>query len=157
MKEIKTKRCPRCQTKNGMASYRCSECGLVFSRVENGSNQLAKSLILAGKKNYTVNAKMFPKDVSKKKFLLLSGFLGLFGAHNFYVGRYKKAVIQLIFGIVIILCVAIGHLVPFYDRFMSFASVPIGLDVFICAFDFIDAIFNKYKIPVAVDYSNGGK
>lgn len=150
--KYKAKRCPRCDTRNNYHENRCSCCGLIFSRVENGSNLIAKGLILAGKKDETVKARMFPKDVSKKKFLLLCGFLGIFGAHNFYVGRYKKAIFGLICGILSVLCATIGGLLPFYDTLMSFISVPIGFDVIFWAWDFIDGCFNRYKIPVAVDF-----
>ena len=148
----KSKRCPRCGTKNNYNQTRCAECGLIFARVENGSNKIAKNLIMAGKKDETVNARMFPKDVSKKKFLLLCGFLGIWGAHNFYVGRNTKAIFQLICGTLAVICVAIGHLIPFYDTLMSFISIPIGFDTLFWAWDFIDGCFNRYKIPVAVDF-----
>lgn len=148
----KSKRCYRCGTKNNYNQTRCTECGLIFSRVENGSNKIAKGLLMAGKKDEVVLAKMFPKDVSKKKFLLLCGFLGIFGAHNFYVGRYKKAIYMLVCGILAVLCVAIGHILPFYNTLMSFISVPIGFDTLFWAWDFVDGCFSKYKIPVAVDF-----
>lgn len=157
MRKIKTKRCPRCETKNECTNYRCVQCGLIFSRAENGSNKLAKNLILAGNGDKTVKIKQFPKDVSKKKFLLLCGFLGIFGAHNFYVGRYKKAFFMLICGILSVFCVAVGHILSFYDTLMSFISIPIGFDVIFWMWDFIDGIFNKYKIPVAVDFTMGDK
>ena len=150
--KYKAKKCPRCGTKNNYNQKNCSGCGLIFSRVENGSNKIAKGLLLAGKKDEVVLAKMFPKDVSKKKFLLLCGFLGIFGAHNFYVGRFKKAVYMLVCGLISVLCVAIGHIMPFYETFMSFVSVPIGIAVIFWLFDFIDGCLSKYKIPVAVDF-----
>ncbi len=157
MRKIKTKRCPRCETKNEYTSYRCMQCGLIFSRAENGSNKLAKNLILAGNGDKTVKIRSFPKDVSKKKFLLLCGFLGIFGAHNFYVGRYKKAFFMLICGILAVLCVAVGSILPFYDTLMSFISIPIGFDAIFWMWDFIDGMFNHYKIPVAVDFTMGDK
>lgn len=157
MRKFNTKRCPRCDSKNRYTDYRCSTCGLIFSRVENGSNRLAKGLLLAGKKDQTVMAKRFPKDVSKKKFLLLCGFLGIFGAHNFYVGRYKKAIFQLICGMVAVVMVVIGNIIPNYDTVMSFLSIPIGIDGVMWGFDFVEGVINKYKIPVAVDFTEGGK
>ena len=150
--KFKSKRGPRCGTKNNYNEKRCLHCGLIFSRVENGSNKIAKGLLLAGKKDETVMAKMFTKDVSKKKFLLLCGFLGLFGAHNFYVGRFKKAVYQLICGILAVLCVVIGPIFTFYETLMSFVSVPIGIATIFWVWDFIDGCFSRYKIPVAVDF-----
>jgi len=150
-KKFGLKKCPRCGIKNDYSMHRCSECGLIFSRVSNGSNKLAKQLLLAGKKNEVVFAPAFPKDVSKKKFLLLSGFLGFFGAHNFYVGRYVKAVYQLVFGLISVVLTAIGGSIPFLDRLMSFVSVFIGVSALMWMFDFVDGCFNRYKIPVAVD------
>lgn len=150
----KAKKCARCGTKNNYNQSRCTSCGLIFSRVENGSNKIAKELIHAGKRDETVMARMFPKDVKKKKFLLLCGFLGIFGAHNFYVGRYKKAVFQLVCGLLAVICVAIGSIIPFYENLMSFISVPIGFDTLFWAWDFIDGCFNRYKIPVGVDFAS---
>lgn len=149
--KYKSKRCPRCQTKNDYTQARCTECGLIFSRVENGSNRIAKNLLLGGKKEDVLLAPGYPKDVSKKKFLLLCGFLGLFGVHNFYVGRYKKAVFQLIMGMLTIILFVFSGILANIDTIMSFFSVPIGISVMIICFDFIDGIFNKYKIPIAVD------
>lgn len=150
--KYKAKKCPRCGTKNNYNETRCLHCGLVFARVENGSNKIAKGLLHSGKKDEVVFARMFTKDVSKKKFLLLCGFLGIFGAHNFYVGRFKKAVYMLVCGLLSVICVAVGHLIPFYNTLMSFISVPIGFDVLFWAWDFIDGCFSRYKIPVAVDF-----
>lgn len=155
IKKYNSKRCARCGTKNNYDDYRCSECGLVFSRVEHGSNILAKEYIHAKKYDYIVYAPMFPKDVSKKKFLFLSGFLGFFGAHNFYVGRFKKALFQLIFGLISVIMVACTSIIPYYDEIMSFLFLPIGISGFMWLFDFVDGLFNKYKIPVAVDFLEG--
>lgn len=155
MRTYKSKRCPRCGTKNSYSQFRCTDCGLIFSRVENGSNKIAKQLIMAGKKSETIKSPGYPKDVKKSKFLLLSGFLGLFGAHNFYVGRYTKAVIQLVFGMMTIIISVLSNYIPNLDYVMSFAFLPIAINGLMCAFDFIDGVFNKYKIPVAVDFSEG--
>lgn len=151
----KAKQCPRCGTKNLYDQFRCTECGLIFSRVENGSNKLAKDLILAGKKDETVKAKGFPKDVKKSTFLLLCGFLGIWGAHNFYVGRYFKAVFQLIVGLFSVVFIVLSGIISNLDYIMSFVFLPVAIDGIFWLFDFVDAIFNKYKIPVAVDFSEG--
>lgn len=48
--------------------------------------------------DYTVNKSVRDDDVSKKSrlaALLLGIFLSAYGAHNFYLGRYKRAVVQL--------------------------------------------------------------
>lgn len=153
----KAKRCPRCNTKNSYSEFKCTECGLIFSRVENGSNKLAKDLILAGKKHETVKGFGFPKDVSKKNFLLLCGFFGFLGVHNFYVGRYFKALFQLVVGLVSVIFTVLSGYIPNYDFIMSFLFLPVAIDAIFWLFDFIDGVFNKYRIPVAVDFSEGKK
>ena len=156
-KTYKRKRCPRCGTLNNYSQFNCTECGLIFSRVENGSNKLAKSLILAGKKDVVVNGYGFPKDVRKSKFLLLCGFLGLFGAHNFYVGRYVKAVFQLIIGLLSLILTVLSGYIPNLDFIMSFIFLPVAIDGIFWCLDFVDGLLNKYRIPVAVDFSDGEK
>lgn len=156
-KPFNTKRCPRCGTKNDYTQSKCVECGLIFSRVENGSNVLAKGLILSGQKDQVIKAPMFPKDVSKKKFMLLCGFLGFFGAHNFYVGRYVKAVFQLVIGIFSIIATFLSGVAPFFDYLMTFMFLPVAISAFMWMFDLVDGAINKYRIPVAVDFTNGKK
>lgn len=150
-----TKRCPRCGTKNNYTNSKCTQCGLIFSRVENGSNKLAKGLILSGQKNLTLKAPGFPKDVSKKKFLFLCGFLGLFGAHNFYVGRYVKAIYQIIIGIFSVIATVLSGYVGFIGNIMPFMCIFVAVNAFMWMFDFVDGVLNKYRIPVAVDFTNG--
>ena len=150
-----SKRCPRCGTKNDYTSAKCSQCGLIFSRVENGSNKLAKGLILAGQKNQTIKAPGFPKDVSKKTFMLLCGFLGLFGAHNFYVGRYLKAIFQIIIGIFSLIATVMSGYVEFIGHIMPFMCIFVAINAFMWMFDLFDGALNKYRIPVAVDFTNG--
>jgi TM2 domain-containing membrane protein YozV len=53
--------------------------------------------------DYTVNKSVRDDDVSKKSrlaALLLGIFLSGYGAHNFYLGRYKRAVAQLLLTII---------------------------------------------------------
>ena len=50
----KTKTCPRCNEKCDLTATKCTDCGLVFARLELGSNKLAKKKILTGKKDEVV-------------------------------------------------------------------------------------------------------
>lgn len=154
-KPFNSKRCPRCGTKNDYTQQRCTECGLIFSRVENGSNQLAKDLIMTGQKDMVIKAPMFPKDVSKKKFMFLCGFLGFWGAHNFYVGRYVKAIYQLVVGLFSVLATLLSGISSFFDNASSFLFIFVAVDAFMWIFDLIDGALNKYRIPVAVDFTDG--
>ena len=153
-KTFYSKRCPRCGTKNDYSNSKCTQCGLIFSRVENGSNKLAKGLILSGQKDLTIKAPGFPKDVSKKTFMLLCGFLGFWGAHNFYVGRYIKAIFQVISGIFAVLATFFSG-ITFISVLSSYLFIFVAIDAFMWMFDLIDGAINKYRIPVAVDFTDG--
>ena len=89
--------------------------------------------------------------------MLLCGFLGLFGAHNFYVGRYAKAIFQLVMGIISVILTVFSGMFEAYSFIMSFIFIPAGINVFMLFFDFFDGVFNRYKIPVAVDFTDGNK
>ena len=87
----------------------------------------------------------------------MCGFLGLFGAHNFYVGRYVKAVFQLIIGLLSLILTVLSGYIPNLDFIMSFIFLPVAIDGIFWCLDFVDGLLNKYRIPVAVDFSDGEK
>ena len=79
--------CSKCGTQLNEGSSFCSRCGTQVAPIV-GQVQLAE-------------------DVSPKSRLattLLAWFLGVFGAHRFYVGKTGTAVIMLILGIVAAVC-----------------------------------------------------
>ena len=90
------KRCPRCGQKVFSVVKSCTNCGLKFDRLSNLSNKEAKKAIKNGKKENILYVTTPPSDVNKKKFLLLFWLLGIFGAHNIYVGKYKRGFYSLI-------------------------------------------------------------
>ena len=99
------KRCPRCGAKTYWASKQCSICNLRFDRIENLSNKEAKTAIKNKEKEKVLYVSTRPSDISKRKFILLYLLLGWFGAHNIYVGKYKKGLYSL--------CVLASFLIAF--------------------------------------------
>ena len=141
--------CPRCQQKCLLNQKACTGCGLIFSRLEQATNKEAKKQFF-NKDKSVVMVKKLPKDVQKWKLILYCLFLGFFGAHNFYVGRYYRASYMLIVGIAsIILSSFIGYS-QMYETFMSFFFVFPALLAVFWMFDLFNIIFNLYKVPVAL-------
>ncbi len=145
-----TKKCPRCDEKMLENQKICPDCGLVFAKLEQATNAEAKRQFFQKDKSI-VMVKETPKDVNKRNLLLFSGFLGIFGAHNFYIGRYYKAIFMCLFGLLALVYVAL----PYSDVMLvimssPFVVIPTGLVGIFWVADFIAIVFEKYKIPVAL-------
>lgn len=152
-KEFHIDSCPFCGTRRKGDERFCYACNLDFADLKetkikdytNAVKNKQKNESLEGK---VVYAPFVPNDVSYGAFKMFAIFLGFFGVHNFYVGRFKKGIFHLIFSILTIgmICLDVFLAKKGVDiRFFSvwFALLPVGLwfaDLF--------AIFRKkYKFP----------
>ena len=150
-----TKKCPRCGEKCFESQARCDGCGLIFERLKFASNKKAKKCILKREKEQVIKTADFPKDLSRKKALLYCGFLGLFGAHNFYVGRYFKAITALLVTLVAVVCIALERYINYASFYENFFFLPTGIVFFMWFYDFIMLATKKYKVPIALDFEGG--
>ena len=145
--------CPRCGIKclTGMES--CPDCGLIFSRLEIATNKDAKKKIRRHDKDFIIKTNSIPSDVSYIKLLLLTIFVGIFGGHCFYVGRYTRGIILLINAILLMSYVIFNKYLVDLDggRLIAALSTIGGLFLLVWAYDLIAVIFKKFKIPVAID------
>ena len=150
MKRV-TKKCPRCGEKNLEQALKCSDCGLVFSRMELATNKAAKKMIKQGQKDKVVYVKSTPKDLKRWKLILLTIFTGLWGGHLFYVGRYNKAIFMLIFGLIYIVggILSISNLLSKGIEMVVYFCV--GILGFCWLFDVLDVCIFRLKIPVYID------
>lgn len=146
-----TKKCPRCKKVCLQSQKVCDECGLVFARLDEATNTEAKKQFFAKEKSIVMTSKL-PKDVQKWKLLLFCGFLGVFGAHNLYVGRFFRGFYMMFFGLLSLVYVSINTPSEAILNFMS--SWPIVVCVAMVTIfwvtDFIQVTFNKFKVPVAL-------
>ena len=147
------KKCPRCGLKMYEGAQECSDCGLIFSRLEIATNKEAKAKKLRNDRDFIINTSKLPSDVSFLKLLLLSIFLGPFGAHCFYVGRYLRGSILLTDMIAIIMFVVFNpQLVAIEDGKLITALATIsGAIMLIWFLDIFLIITKKFKVPVAID------
>ena len=149
-----TKVCPRCNEKVDISENICPDCGLIFSRLELGSNKLAKKNILAKQKDMVVYVKQFPKDLTRWKVAVLCGFLGFLGIHNLYVGKFAKGIFMFIAGILTLGAVTITALM-FNRTYTAIASIFSGFMGIFWIFDFFNILTFKFKVPISIDVTGG--
>mgnify|MGYP005776289561 CR=1 FL=1 len=148
------KKCPRCHEKCFAHEKACHECGLVFERLNYTSNKTAKKLILKGNRKDTIKTSDWPYDAKKSTALLLCGFLGFSGAHNFYLGRFVKGAVSL-FGILLsVIMVILNDQIygtTTWDVLRFIVLIPGCCVLIFWVSDFLSILFERYKIPVAID------
>lgn len=88
--------CPNCGKANNDDALHCVSCGCAL----NGSSQVSAPQTDFQQSSYNQSESAAAVSKSKVAAGLLGIFLGAFGAHNFYLGFKKKAIIQLVITLV---------------------------------------------------------
>ena len=147
------KECPRCDTRNNITQDCCTECGLVFSRLDIATNKDAKIKMKRGDKEYIIMTKQLPNDVSFVKLLVLSVCVGLFGGHCFYVGRYWRGITMLtVTSILILFAVLNAHFINLIGiEALGAISSLCGLFLLMWPVDMVLILMKKFKVPIAID------
>lgn len=145
--------CPKCYGKVDKKAQRCTYCGFNMSLLDNASNKEAKKIKKTIYKDDILFMKGIPADVSKKKLLLFSIFLGLFGVHDFYVGKFWQGLylcistsITLILAIILMTLNLITQNV--FQTIFEFMTIFQGIAVIIWVTDIFKIGFERFKIPV---------
>lgn len=159
--KIKKKKCPRCGCKTFLEGEICPGCGLKYKLLQNLSNVRAKEEIKAKHKQNVLYVTSMPSDVNKKKFWLLFAFLGIFGAHNIYVGKYGRGYYTLVTAILAFLAFMIYEIVFFQAGWVTasyveyyFTSPIITFYVFgllVWFSDSISLMFKTFKYPATLN------
>ncbi|MEG1752128.1 MAG: TM2 domain-containing protein [Clostridia bacterium] len=143
------KKCPKCNLKCGITEKVCPCCGLIFEKLETASNKIAKKKFFSGKHEHIIYNPKCPMDCSYKTTIILCIFLGLFGAHNFYVGKYYKAIFMLVVGVAIILFVAITSTINVGANLFFYLSILTAISSLIWLNDLFLLCIKKFKYPVS--------
>lgn len=154
-KKIKEfKRCPRCDTKTVIYNDKCPACGLIYSRLINASNKEAKKVIKRGEKNKVICDKTLPNDVNKWKLFFMSLFLGMFGGHYYYVGKYKTGVVFTASTVLLMVGAAIAQndssVWQKYYFWMWFFILPASGCLVALAIDWVRILANNFRVPIAL-------
>ena len=149
--------CPKCYNKVDKQQKRCGKCGFNLELIEGASNRQAKKALKSEYKDSVIYVGGIPEDVSKKKLILLSIFLGMFGAHDFYVGKFWQGLYKLITMILTIvsssLVLMFGIVTQTNALYLTYQFVLVfqGFNVIFWFTDMLLIFFERYKIPVYKD------
>ncbi len=151
-KKIKEfKRCPRCDTKALIYQDKCNACGLIYSRLVNASNKEAKKAIRKGEKNKVICDKTLPKDLSKWKLFCMSLFLGFFGGHFYYVGKYKTGVAFTVSAVLLMIAAAFEYSVwQYYAFWMWLMIIPASGCFIYMVVNWFQILGNTFRVPIAL-------
>lgn len=147
-------RCPKCYGRVEKLTNICMYCGFNMKKLQDASNKKAKEMKRQGDGDLCIETTCLPKDVSKKKLILLSSFLGLFGAHYFYIGKMFRGLLNLVFTIFMFVFATLrtlnirGGIFEYVEFFVAFGFIVVLLCTIL---DVIKIIRNKFKVPVYID------
>ena len=143
--------CPKCYGGMSKKTGMCMHCGFRLQDFDGATNEKARIARKEGKKEDILYTSTLPIDVSKKALLLYAIFLGLFGAHNYYVGKFGKAIymtVTCVFYILFQILKACNVGTSFVNYFFTFVAVLQGVTIVLWILDLIYIIINKFKVPV---------
>lgn len=145
--------CPRCGLKMTAGTPTCEECGLVFERLSFATNKDAKRKIRRGDRDYIIRTTHLPSDVKYWKLLLMVIFTGLFGGHNYYVGRYLRgAIFSIIFALVLVCVIFNSYIIAYYEQWMELiGAIVIGPFGLVWLWDIAMVGLKRFKVPIAID------
>ena len=155
-------RCPNCGARMNRGSNVCFKCGTKLSQIQEASHKAVKQARAEFEPEKVVYTTCWANDLNHTKTLLFCIFLGLFGAHYFYVKRPVPGIIFAVCWSLFILFYAVSYFVlgpqngyPSYDSYgMQMLSVFVaimGALVFIYWIaDIFKIAFKKFKVPVVL-------
>ena len=156
-------KCPYCRMRIEKYAMTCTGCGITKEQICYASNADAKEIIKGRKEGKVLYTRVRPDDIHLGKFFLVLATLGLFGGHNFYVGRRKRGFFML--GAMLI-CIAflvifpsttyVTHpaRVPFETSFFPFFPTDVLGVIAFCMwiYDwFAIVVFSSFRYPVRIN------
>lgn len=152
------KRCPRCNFKTPSNMTKCGKCGLNYDKFQNATNAEAKSAFRMGEKERVLHTRHVPSDVSKFNILIQCILGGWIGLHYFTLGKKWRGLFQVAGVLLMFVYVYFaGHLgirSGFVGNFILLCGIIWLSSFIIWLVDSVFIIFNKFKYPVSLPYSN---
>ncbi len=156
-------RCPNCGARINKNVNICYKCGTKLSQIQHASHQAVKKARAEFEPEKVVYTTYPPADLNYTQTLLLCIFLGLFGAHYFYVKRpIMGTIVCVCWSIVILFNVICGIVcgvvngLPDYESFglqvpFVFVSMMSALLISLWVYDIFRIIFKRFKVPVVLE------
>ena len=149
-----TRKCPRCGEKCLATQPTCIDCGLVFARLDECTNAAARKRLKHGEKQNVLMMTKVPSDLNFWKLLIYAILGGLFGAHYFYVYRWKM-------GIYMVASIIVTFIFGVYFNafFLTWPDVLryglilyVGIYAVVWLYSIMQILLRKFKIPVSLPY-----
>ncbi|MCL2570317.1 MAG: TM2 domain-containing protein [Firmicutes bacterium] len=157
-------KCPYCRAYIRKYTKKCLQCGITKEQIRHASNKEAKKIIKGQAEGRVLKTRVRPDDVNFTRMIMFVVFLGLFGAHCFYVGRRIRGWIVL-GGFIIFMLSAIifpfgtpdagfSDMHPLRQQFDNMRiwfplDIPGLLAVFIWVYDWVAVVITqRFKYPV---------
>jgi len=152
----RTVRCPYCRTRIAKYTTTCEKCGITKDQIFYASNKQAKKIIKEKTGEKIFKTRHRPDDVMFTTMAIFTILFGLFGVHDFYVGRRIRGWMQVSFiaiGFVVFMVTSIHPLLParnlFEDNGWVFPTDWLALiAVILWVVDAFAVVFGMYKYPV---------
>lgn len=146
-------KCPICGCKM-KEEFMCPYCKVTGQQVKDASNKEAKERIRKKDTKEVYNSTYLPKDVNNTRLMLISLFGGMFGAHQFYVGKYKMGFFYLFSTFLGLIFYVLSSMI-FKENlvlkyFRSFGVLLCAIILFMWISDFFKVCFRSFSIPVVL-------
>lgn len=160
MKPKKLKRCPRCNNKCDFMAERCSQCGLIFSRLDKATNRAGKKALKNGEPNKVVYTNKLPSDVNKWKLFLWALFLGWTGVHYAKIGKKRTCIfmvcsVVLLYAMTFLFSFKVLDLGLFSHKYwgivLTLLLMPPCLSLMLWVVSVFEILFGRFKVPVSID------
>ena len=156
--QLKMKRCPRCNARMNEHAPSCIDCGLNFSKLDKATNLEAKRAFHMHEKERVVYVTKLPSDLRKAALLIWCAFVGLFGAHQFVIGKYFKGLFYAFFTLManvlaILDVLGIAH-TNFFETVTHIVYLVWVVILVLWLTDLFNIIFNRFKVPVSLPYED---
>lgn len=155
-------RCPTCGARMKKDAAICVKCGTRLEQIKKASHQAVSQARAEFEPEKVVLSTYFPTDLNYVKTLLLCIFLGLFGAHYFYVKRpIVGAIYAVCSGAFLLFYTITGAISMNQPDFYStlpyglnvlrfFVSIAGALIVLFWVSDIIKIAFKRFRVPVVL-------
>lgn len=152
------KRCPRCSFKSPINMPKCGGCGLSYEKFNLATNAEAKSAFRMGEKERVLHTRQVPIDINKISILIKCILGGWFGLHYFSVGKIWRGGFQAVGFLMMFVYVILAGKMGIRNGFAGNIVLVCGI-IWLASFiiwlaDIFGIIFNRFKYPVSLPYSN---
>lgn len=153
--------CPKCYGSVDKHTKRCKSCGFNMNSINGATHKAVKQAKKEGFGEDVIYTNNLPDDISRKKLILLTCFLGIFGGHSYYCGKLFKAIYSTVISTIMIVfsILRLSNVltldVAVLNWSFSIITFLMGVNLVMFIVDLVKILTKKYKVSVYKDsFSN---